>query len=175
MKNTKSYFNRAWLVLAALLLSAFAAFSLAGCKTDDDDDLPDNVSYLNSDSLLVGTWKSSYGEVYEISTTKLKNGGSWGDCYAGNNLVVKETTSSSGYIYIKYTRAINSDNSYSETAPDVGKWYAINYKNLSDDAVSISAAYKDGGATSMESLDEAVEEFTVENGYFDSYSDCTRQ
>lgn len=32
-----------------------------------------------------------------------------------------------------------------------------------------------GGATSTETLDEAVSEFTIENGYFGTYSDCTRQ
>lgn len=175
MKNTKFSFNRAWLVLTALLMSALVAVSFTSCKSDDDDDLPSGVEYLSSDSLLIGTWKSSYGEIYDISTTELKNGGSWGNGYAGNNLTVIESSDSAGYIYIKYTKAMNADYSYSETAPDVGKWYAISYKNLTDDTVSISGAYKSGGATSTETLDEAVSEFTIENGYFGTYSDCTRQ
>lgn len=163
MKNTKFSFNRAWLVLTALLMSALVAVSFTSCKSDDDD------------ASIYGTWKSSYGEIYDISTTELKNGGSWGNGYAGNNLTVIESSDSAGYIYIKYTKAMNADYSYSENAPDVGKWYAISYKNLTDDTVSISGAYKSGGATSTETLDEAVSEFTIENGYFGKYSDCTRQ
>lgn len=164
MKTTKFSFNRAWLVLTALLMSALVAVSFTSCKSDDDD------------ASIYGTWKSSYGEIYDISTTELKNGGSWGNCYAGNNLTVRKISDSAGIVYIKYTRSIiYGSTDYSETAPDVGKWYAISYKNLTDDTVSISGAYKSGGATSTETLDEAVSEFTIENGYFGTYSDCTRQ
>lgn len=164
MKNTKFSFNRAWLVLTALLMSALVAVSFTSCKSDDDD------------ASIYGTWKSSYGEIYDISTTELKNGGSWGNCYAGNNLTVRKISDSAGIVYIKYTRSIiYGSTDYSENAPDVGKWYAISYKNLTDDTVSISGAYKSGGATSTETLDEAVSEFTIENGYFGTYSDCTRQ
>lgn len=38
MKNTKFSFNRAWLVLIALLMSALVAVSFTSCKSDDDDD-----------------------------------------------------------------------------------------------------------------------------------------
>lgn len=67
MKNTKSYFNRAWLVLAALLVSAFAAFSLAGCKTDDDDDEKE-IHYsiypvrLSADDPVSGVYSGSAGQ-----------------------------------------------------------------------------------------------------------------
>ena len=161
MKNTKFSFNRAWLVLTALLMSAFVAVSFTSCKSDDDD------------ASIYGTWVNktdTYTETYKITETMFSNG-----YYEGNNLTVIESSDSSGYIYIKYTKAMNADWSYSENAPDVGKWYAISYKNLTDDTVSISGAYKSGGATSTETLDEAVSEFTIENGYFGTYSDCTRQ
>lgn len=162
MKNTKFSFNRAWLVLTALLMSALVAVSFTSCKSDDDD------------ASIYGTWVNktdTYTETYKITETMFSNG-----YYEGNNLTVIESSDSSGYIYIKYTKAMNADWSYSENAPDVGKWYAISYKNLTDDTVSISGAYKSGGgATSTETLDEAVSEFTIENGYFGTYSDCTRQ
>lgn len=161
MKNTKFSFNRAWLVLTALLMSALVAVSFTSCKSDDDD------------ASIYGTWVNktdTYTETYKITETMFSNG-----YYEGNELCVRNISSSSGYIYIKYTKAMNADWSYSETAPDVGKWYAISYKNLTDDTVSISGAYKSGGATSTETLDEAVSEFTIENGYFGTYSDCTRQ
>jgi len=186
MKNTKFSFNRAWLVLTALLMSALVAVSFISCKSDDDDD-----------ASIYGTWvnkTATYTETYKITETMFSNG-----YYEGNNLTVIESSDSAGIIYVKYTKAYEStsedpnDSSwtkssyeyngttytswyrYSKTAPDVGKWYAISYKNLTDDTVSISGAYKYGGATSMESLDEAVSEFTIENGYFGTYSDCTRQ
>lgn len=161
MKNTKFSFNRAWLVLTALLMSALVAVSFTSCKSDDDD------------ASIYGTWVNktdTYTETYKITETMFSNG-----YYEGNNLTVIESSDSAGYIYIKYTKAMNADYSYSENAPDVGKWYAISYKNLTDDTVSISGAYKSGGATSTETLDEAVSEFTIENGYFGKYSDCTRQ
>ncbi|WP_308511288.1 hypothetical protein [uncultured Treponema sp.] len=161
MKNTKFSFNRAWLVLTALLMSALVAVSFTSCKSDDDD------------ASIYGTWVNktdTYTETYKITETMFSNG-----YYEGNNLTVIESSDSSGYIYIKYTKSMNADWSYSENAPDVGKWYAISYKNLTDDTVSISGAYKSGGATSTETLDEAVSEFTIENGYFGTYSDCTRQ
>lgn len=161
MKNTKFSFNRAWLVLIALLMSALVAVSFTSCKSDDDD------------ASIYGTWVNkidTYTETYKITETMFSNG-----YYEGNNLTVIESSDSAGYIYIKYTKAMNAYYSYSETAPDVGKWYAISYKNLTDDTVSISGAYKSGGATSTETLDEAVSEFTIENGYFGTYSDCTRQ
>lgn len=172
MKNTKFYFNRAWLLLTALLMSALVAVSFTSCKSDDDD-LPSGVEYLSSDSLLIGTWNGGtekYPECYKISKSNFSNG-----YYEGNELCVRDISGSAGYIYIKYTKSMNADWSYSETAPDVGKWYAISYKNLTDDTISISGAYKYGGATSTETLDEAVLEFTIENGYFGTYSDCTRQ
>lgn len=161
MKNTKFSFNRAWLVLTALLMSALVAVSFTSCKSDDDD------------ASIYGTWVNktdTYTETYKITETMFSNG-----YYEGNNLTVIESSDSSGYIYIKYTKSMNADWSYSENAPDVGKWYAISYKNLTDDTISISGAYKYGGATSTETLDEAVSEFTIENGYFGTYSDCTRQ
>ena len=161
MKNTKFSFNRAWLVLTALLMSALVAVSFTSCKSDADD------------ASIYGTWVNktdTYTETYKITETMFSNG-----YYEGNNLTVIESSDSAGYIYIKYTKAMNANYSYSETAPDVGKWYAISYKNLTDDTVSISGAYKSGGATSTETLDEAVSEFTIENGYFGTYSDCTRQ
>ncbi|MGN0756021.1 hypothetical protein [Treponema sp.] len=162
MKNTKFSFNRACLVLAALLMSAFVAVSFTSCKSDDDNDVS-----------IYGTWVNktdAYTETYKITEKMFSNG-----YYEGNNLTVIESSDSAGYIYIKYTKAMNADYSYSETAPDVGNWYAISYKNLTDDTISISGAYKYGGATSTETLDEAVSEFTIENGYFGKYSDCTRQ
>lgn len=167
MKSTRFVFSRALAVLCALL---FVSFSFMSCQQEDDDnELPPRV--------LIGTWKSSYGEIFTITSTSLSNSGSWGDSYAGNNLLVSYTDDkeTSGYIYIKYTRAINPDYTYSETAPDVGKWYAIAFKDLTSSSLSLSGAYKENGITSTENLEDAISTFTIVNGYFDNYSECVKQ
>lgn len=164
MKSTRFVFGRALAVLCALL---FVSFGFMSCQQEDE------TEYVNYS--LTGTWQSSYGEIFKITSTSLSNGGSWGDAYAGNNLVVSYTNDeeTAGYIYIKYTRAMNPDYSYSETAPDVGKWYAIAFKDLTASSLSLSGAY--GTVSSTSTLEEAISTFTIANGYFSTYSECVKQ
>lgn len=140
-----------------------------GCKTQPEEDFISD---------LYGKWTSSYGEVFEISKDYLKNYGEDWSSYEGDSIIIitNENDNASGTIFLKYTVSKNPDpdKSYSNTAPDVGKWYAVSYKNLTKNSVSLSGAYKSDGKTSTETLEEAKEEFTVANGYFDSYSECTK-
>lgn len=173
MKSTKFAFRRALFALAAF---AVICFGFTGCQQEDDEDeqtgsVPVSISQAPA---LVGTWTSTYGEIFAITENSLSNGGSWGDCYAGNELKIIKLSDTAGYIYIKYTRAANPDFTYSETAPDVGKWYAIFYSDLSSNSVKLSGAYKASGKTSMPTLAEAILEFTVANGYFASSSICSK-
>ena len=179
MKSTRFVFGRALAVLCALL---FVSFGFMSCQQEDDDNgLPDGVYELSDNSALIGTWQSSYGEIFKITSTSLSNGGSWGDAYAGNNLVVSYTNDekNSGYIYIKYTRAYCSTHSdsttyiYDEDAADVGKWYAIAFKDLTASSLSLSGAY--GTVSSTSTLEEAISTFTIDNGYFSTYSECVKQ
>ena len=160
-------------------LSMFVcALALTGCKKPTDANGSENsvkAVPLAENDALIGTWTSSYGEVFTITKTSLSNGGSWGDCYAGDNLCAIKIDEKSGYIYIKYTRSANPDYTYSETAPDVGKWYAIYYSNLTENSVTLSGAFKADGKTSTETLEEAIEEFTIENDYFAGSSECVKQ
>ncbi len=171
MKNTNfSRCVKLW--VAALVLVCGVAFT--GCKPGVV--YRDNYVYvlpMEADSALIGDWKSEHGEIFEITSDTLKNGGSWGDCYAGNNLLIREITQDSGYLYIKYTRAMNPDYSYSEDAADVGKWYALSYKNLKSDTVDLAGAF--GTVSATNTIAEAIAEFTIENGYFASYSTCAKQ
>ncbi len=177
MKSTRFVFGRALAVLCTLL---FVSFSFMSCQQEDE------TEYVNYS--LTGTWVNSYSggtSVYKITSSTFDNSGtssyngttSTYDSYAGNNLVVSYTNdeATSGYIYIKYTRAMNSDYTYSETAPDVGKWYAIAFKELTASSLSLSGAWLEGGVTSTETLEEAISTFTVDNGYFDTYSECVKQ
>ena len=138
-----------------------------GCKTQPEEDFISD---------LYGKWTSSYGEVFEISKDYLKNYGEDWSSYEGDSIIIitNENDNASGTIFLKYTVSMNPDWSYSNTAPDVGKWYAVSYKNLTKNSVSLSGALKSGGKTSTETLEEAKEEFTVENGYFGIYSECTK-
>ena len=185
MKSTRFSFGSAATFLGALLVVVSLSFSLASCKTaDDDNPLPQGVEELSADSPLIGKWKDSYGSIYEISQTEFSNYGETYNSYAGNNLVISKTSNdySSGYIYIQYTKAYCAEHSnleeykytYDNDAPDVGKWYAISFKELTNFSIQISGAYKNDGKTSTETLEEAITEFTIENGYFASYSDCTK-
>lgn len=172
MKSTRLSLLRAKAVLFALV--SVLAFSFSACNVTTEPEVEHVYKQIDADDLLVGTWtggSTEWPESYTITNTTFESKGS----YKGNNLVVQKLDSTSGYIYIKYTVSMNADYSYSETAPDVGKWYAISYKDLGAEKISISGAYKEGGATSCETLDEAVTEFTVDNGYFGNYSSCTRQ
>lgn len=173
MKSTRYAFGRA---LALLCTFVFISFGFISCQTETEHETELDVYQISEDNALIGKWESSHGEIFAISSTSLSNSGSWGDCYAGDSLVVRYTNEgqTAGYIYIKYTRAMNPDYTYSETAPDTGKWYAFSFKNLTSSSVSISGAYKQGGKTSAETLEDALVEFTVENCYFDFYSECAK-
>lgn len=175
MKSTRFVFGRALAVLCALL---FVSFGFMSCQQEDE------TEYVNYS--LTGTWVNSYSggtSVYKITSSTFDNSGtssyngttSTYDSYAGNNLVVSYTNdeATSGYIYIKYTRAMNPDYSYSETAPDVGKWYAIAFKELTASSVSLSGAY--GTVSSTSTLEDAISTFTIDNGYFTTYSECVKQ
>ena len=170
MKSTRFSFGSAAAFLGALLIVVSLSFSLASCKTDNDDDDP---------ILLVGKWQDSSNFIYEISKNEFSNYGEGFYSYAGNNLVISITSNdfSSGYIYIQYTRAADENWNYTTDktkAPDIGKWYAISYKGLTASSIQISGAYKYDGKTSTETLEEAMAEFTIENGYFAMYSDCVK-
>ena len=132
---------------------------------------PEEVSYSD----IFGKWTDDSGSIYEITEDSFKNYGEGWSAYEGNSLeIIPNDDGKSGTIFLKYTVSANPDWSYSNTAPDVGKWYAVSYKNLTKNSVSLSGAYKSDGKTSTETLEEAKEEFTVANGYFDFYSECKK-
>ena len=162
---------------SAILLFLSLSIFLASCKPEPDPEtlLPQGIEELSTDSPLIGKWQDSFYSIYEISQNEFSNYGDGYNSYAGNNLVISKTSENSGYIYIQYTKAYCAEHStYDNDSPDVGKWYAISYKSLTASSIKISGAYKKGGETSTETLEEAMAEFTIENGYFSTYSDCTK-
>lgn len=164
MKN--SFFSKfAKLSLALLFVSCIA---FVACKPEPE---------INENATVIGKWVDDTNCIYEITASSFKNYGDGWSSYEGNNLVINYTNDeeTAGYIYIKYTKAANPDWTYSETAPDVGKWYAIAFKNLAPSSISISGAYKADGVTATTTLEEAIEEFTIENGYFADFTEAKKQ
>lgn len=166
-------------LLKKIFLSFGLLFSIVAFNSCiDPNNVPDELTATENNDSIIGTWESSYGEKYVISSTEFKNyytsGGNFVEAYTGNNLYIKKISETSGYIYIKYTKSMMPDSSYSTSAPDVGKWYAVYYNDLTDRSVKISAAYKNGGATSFINIADAVNEFTVANGYFSVDSTCIK-
>ena len=122
---------------------------------------------------IYADWVDSAKCHYEITKDSVKNYGEGWEGYTGNNVTVDEISDTDGYIYIKYTKAMNPDWSYSADAPDVGKWYAISYTDLTEKTVKLSGAYKADGKSACDTLEDAKKEFTVANGYFAKYSECS--
>lgn len=162
----------AFLMILAMLLPV-------SCDVAQEEDTTDNSESSNSSNFtdvpdnLIGTWEytGAYTESYTITKDSFSSAGS----YAGNNAKVYITSDDSGYIYIQYTKAANADWTYSETAPDVGKWYAIHYNDLTDSTIKLSGAYKADGKTATSTIEEAKAEFTIENGYFSMYSELIKK
>lgn len=196
MKN--SIFSRfTKLSLAALLLLSLTAFT--GCPNNAGTDSTSDP--VDSSLSVIGTWVDAgeYGNsYYEITESYFKNYGDYGyegsdyESYEGDNVTIVKESSTSGYIYIKYTKALetvyeepedadswthsaaytyNGVNypeywyRYSATAPDAGKWYALHYKDLTASSVDICGAWGSGtgAVTSTETLEEAKAEFTVDS------------
>ena len=171
-------------VLFFALATAFI-IGTASCRQPTDDSssgLPTGVTALAASDSIVGTWIGTpYNDVYTFSSSEFTNGTSSDPTcgYAGTTPYICKISDASGIVYIKYTKAYDSNYKISETAPDVGNWYAVYYSGLassgSTTTVKISAAYKKNGATSESTLAKAVAEFTPDNGYFSSSSVCTKQ
>ena len=152
-----------------LLFSVFSCSQFIDDTPEVNNNSPVTSAKDSAPEALFGIWQGQYpGEEYTITYKEFKSTGS----YEGKNLRIKKLNDQSGYIYIQYTKSMRPDYSYATTAPDVGKWYAIHYKELTETTVKLSAAW--GNKSSCATLEEAVSEFTVEKGYFAAYSTCTK-
>ena len=179
MKHLK--FSR--LFAAALVVACLA---LTGCKPQTEEVTVEKVLVvrsLASTDKIIGTWTSSFGEKFEITTSAYNNYSNWdyttnapGETY---NLYystvtpyVYEISDTSGIIYSKF-----NDETHIGYGADVGQWYALYYYELTDNKVKVLQAYKDGGKAACDSLEEAVKEFSIENKYFplSKSSACTKE
>lgn len=109
---------------------------------------------------IYGEWQSPDGDGYSISeTTVIYDDGGWGFGFTG---AIEEITND----YIFYSLENKT------------KFYAICYKNLTENSCDFSNAYKDenaGGKAYCDSLEDAKKEFTIENEYYGYFGEYVRK
>lgn len=112
---------------------------------------------------LQQNWKYADGNDggYNITADKVDS------LYQGSvsySVAIKEIAwnadNTSGIIYGQYTTAPSYNTGVAN------KYYAIAFKDLTSDTVSISGAYKVNGVSATDTLAEAKTTFTETNGYF---------
>ena len=113
---------------------------------------------------LLGTWENkqpNFTETYIYDGITFDAGS-----YKMKVKSIIWSSDASGIIYGRYT-----ENTYNSSV--VGKYYAVSFKDLTDTSISICGAYKDG-KMATDSLVEAINEFTINNGYYGTYSSCKK-
>lgn len=178
MKSTRFSFGSAATFLGALLIVVSLSFSLASCKTaDDDNPLPQGVEELSSDSPLIGKWKDIYDSYNtygtydtQISTSFIET--SSYDKHEGQ-IYIGKIDDNSGYIYYQLSENITgyNDSGESYTIECKGKWSAVAYSNLKSTSVNMCDAYNANTKYDFQnSLEECITLYTIENGYFERLS-----
>ena len=123
-----------------------------------------NKNPYNDNSRLLGTWENkqqTYTETYIYDGINFDAGS-----YKMKVKSIIWSSDASGIIYGRYT-----ENTYYSSV--VGKYYAVSFKDLTDTSISICGAFKDG-KMSADTLVEAITEFTINNGYYGTYSSCKK-
>ncbi len=152
-----------------LMVAALAAclVLLSGCE----------LATSSADGALTGYWKSTSGDGFELSGNTLEgfryvqyDDADRNVSFAGIVANRPNFDASNGYIIVLVTEP----GSWGKTA---GSYYAIHWKNLSGSLVAAASAYKVGGAhnNGMETLAEALAEYTVKNGYYGYYGEYEKQ
>ncbi len=142
MKNLK--FSR---LFAAIMF--VAVLGLTGCKPEPEV----------TEASIYGTWVSSYNEKFVITEQTAAEKAF--DMWAIDIKEYNKVSSSSGVFYGLLTKG-------SDYTP-AGTYYAVAYKDLTDNSVKIAAA-----ATSYSTLEEVKANCTIEN-MFNYSSTCTKE
>ena len=157
MKTQKNLIKSLSLILFVLIVAI---------SCDNRPTAPIEGTTHKNHSLLLGTWENpTYAEETYIYSYGKFDGG----YYKMNVGMIIWSSDTSGIIYGKYT-----ENSYYKDVV-VGKYYAVSFKDLTESSISISGAYKQNGKIGTATLEEAIREFTIDDGYFGTYSACERK
>ena len=152
-------------ILLTLLTVLILAISCASPNDPTNTNWKDNTNH----DLLKKSWydTASTDSTYNYDGTTFSS--SWQGTVSYSFTVeeiVWGSDNTSGIIYGKYT----ANTTYPEL---VGKYYAVSFKDLTSESVSIAGAYKaEGGVSATDTLEEAKTTFTEANGYFNQYSAC---
>lgn len=152
METKRKTFNK---IYKGSLLVVFLFIAIISC----------NKNPYNDNSRLLGTWENkqqTYTETYIYDGINFDAGS-----YKMKVKSIIWSSDASGIIYGRYT-----ENTYDSSV--VGKYYAVSFKDLTYSSVSISGAYKKDGKIATDSLVEAISEFTINNGYYGTYSSCKK-
>lgn len=107
---------------------------------------------------IIGNWKSEW-DGYVITEKEITyDDGGYGYGWSGKIEEIKDP-----YIYVSFEQ--DGKTLYRVTA----------FQNVTDVSANIANAYKDGGKTYCDSLEEAKEEFTIDNGYYGRFGEYVRQ
>jgi len=140
---------------------------LSGCE----------LATSSADGALTGYWKSTFGDGFELSGNTLEgfryvqyNDADRSVSFAGTVVNNPDYFATSGYLVI----LISDPGTFDITE---GAYYAVHWKNLSGSLVAAAAAflYEGDYNNGMETLEDALAEYTVENGYFGYYGEYEKQ
>ncbi|MEI0490897.1 hypothetical protein R4J17_00445 [Brachyspira intermedia] len=181
-----------------ILLTILMALALAVSCAKNNPNNPNNDSNNNNNnnnnnqtekpawkqnanySILIQDWyneeQPQYNEVYQIR----ENGNDKVD------FLVPEPSGELSYSIVVTEIVWNSDNTSGimygtynvapSWSPDyLNKWYAISFKGLSANSLSLSQAMLSDGTAAVDTLEEAKSKFTVENNAFAQYSNLVPQ
>ena len=136
---------------------------LSGCE----------LATSSADGALTGYWKSTFGDDFELSGNTLEgfryvqyNDADRSVSFAGTVVNNPDYFATSGYLVI----LISDPGTFKITK---GAYYVVHWKNLSGSLVAAASAYKTKGDynNGMETLEDALAEYTVENGYYGYYGE----
>lgn len=106
---------------------------------------------------IIGNWKSEW-DGYVITEKEITyDDGGYGDGWSGKIEEIKDP-----YIYVSFEQ--DGKTLYRVTA----------FQNVTDVSANIANAYKAGGKEYCTTLEEAKEEFTIDNGYFGYFGEYVR-
>ena len=141
------------------LLVAFILVISAVVFTGCDSNVDGGNEPIPMPEALKGTWTSSWGEIYIISSTTFTSKYGEDVSYAGTIVNVRDDGPGKGYITIKYT-----ENAYYDV---IGNYYIIHYKDLTSSTMQISGAADGEGKATKESAEST---YSVLGGDFNYYS-----
>ncbi len=145
----------------------FIIILLAGCEE------PAKKNEKKDSPSLSGYFKSSQGDGFEIQSGSPSMFYQYDDAsktvsFAGEAVDNSDLTGSDGFITVKITNS----GTWGKTA---GEYLVVRWKNFTGNAVSESTPYKADGKSTMPTIDQAENEFTIGNGYYAIFGDYIKQ